>query len=451
VASSVAELVDAVRSGEAKAVEFVAAALARAEESQPSINAFTLIDHHGAMSRAEAIDRIVTAGGDPGPLGGVPVAVKDLIDQRGLPTTNGAAFEPRIPDRSASAVDRLEAAGAVIVGRNGLHEWAYGFTSENEHFGPVRNPWDPALSPGGSSGGSGAAVAAGVVPVSIGTDTGGSVRVPAALCGVVGLKTTHGLVPLDGVTPLAPSLDTVGPLGRSVSDVAEAFAVLAASPGYRPVGPVDPAALRIGVPDQWTAGPMDMVTRQAFDAALESIAGAGAIVERVDAPGLAVTEVAAAAVSVEIVEVHRDRWPDHADRYGREVADRLRAAATVPKGYAEEVKAWDATVRVSLDELFGTFDVLATPTVGSTRKVIGRPDIDLDGEAVFHRSVLSAYTWPVNRAGNPALAMPIAGAGTPPASLQLIGPPLAEPRLLGIGLGLEDAGLIRVERPPIYF
>lgn len=432
-------------------VDDVATALDRADASQASINAFTLIDRARAMARAASIDRSIAEGGEAGTLGGMPVAIKDLIDQRALPTTNGAGFEPLVPDRSATVVTRLEDAGAVIIGRNGLHEFAYGFTSENEHFGPVRNPWDLDLSPGGSSGGSAAAVAAGIVPVSIGTDTGGSVRVPAALCGIIGLKTTHGRIPLDGVTPLAPSLDTVGPLARSVADLAKVFGVLAAAPGDVPSASAGPRGLRIGVPEQWNAGPIDTVTRAAFDASLDAMAAAGASVERIDAPGLAITDVAAAAVSVEIIEVHRNRWPRHAERYGSDVAARLRAAGEVPEAYAREAVAWDAAVRETLAELFSSYDVLATPTVGSTRKEIGRSDIDIDGVDVFHRTVLSSYTWPVNRAGNPALAVPIPSPGTPPASLQLIGPPNGEARLLAIGLGLENTGLIRVERPPIFF
>lgn len=432
-------------------VDDVAAAVERAEASQPIINAFTLIDHAGALARAASIDRTVADGGAAGPLIGIPVAIKDLIDQRGLPTKNGSAFEPEVPDRSATVVTRLEDAGAVIIGRNGLHEFAYGFTSENEHFGPVRNPWDTDLSPGGSSGGSAAAVAAGVVPVAIGTDTGGSVRVPAALCGILGLKTTHGRIPLRGVTPLAPSLDTVGPLARSVADLATTFGALTASSPQVSSASVGPGGLRIAVPAQWNAGPIDSRTSTAFEGALSGLAGAGATVERIDAPGLTITDVAAAAVSVEIVRVHRDRWPEYADRYGSEVAARLRAASEVPEADAHEALSWDAAVREALAGLFDSFDVVATPTVGSTRKVIGRPDIDIDGHDVFHRTVLSSYTWPVNRAGNPALAVPIPASGSPPASLQLIGPRDGDERLLAIGFGLEDAGLIRVEQPPIYF
>ena len=456
----IAELAAAVRSRQTSATELVEAAVERARRSQPDLNAFTFIDADGGMERAGVIDRMVAAGDDPGPLAGVPIGLKDLIDQRGIPTTNGAAFEPAIPERSAAVVTRLEDAGAVIIGRNGLHEFAYGFTSENEHFGPVRNPWDLDLSPGGSSGGSAAAVAAGVVAASIGTDTGGSVRIPAALCGVVGLKVTHGRVPLTGVTPLAPSLDTVGPIARSVADVATLFGVIA---GAEPEDPrstdpaslhaeaADLASLRVGVPSQWNAAAIDRATSAAFEGTLEGLAGSGAAVEEVDAPGLAITDVAAEAVSVEILEVHRGRWPKLADRYGTEVARRLRAAEAVPDHYATDALAWDAAARETLGDLFESFDVLATPTVGSTRKVIGDPDIDIDGEAIFHRIVLSSYTWPVNRTGNPALALPIPGSGAPPASLQLIGPRFGEAQLLAIGMGLEKAGLIAVEQPPIFY
>jgi len=225
--ASIVDLAETVRRGECTAVETVGEALNRADASQSVLNAFTTIDRDGGLEHAGAVDRAVARGSDAGPLAGVPIAIKDLIDQRGIATTNGAAFEVTPATASATVVERLEKAGAIIIGRTGLHEYAFGFTSENQHFGPVRNPWDPNLSPGGSSGGSAAAVAAGIVPVAIGTDTGGSIRVPAALCGVVGLKVTHGRVPLTGVTPLAPSLDTVGPIARSVADLAVVYTVIA--------------------------------------------------------------------------------------------------------------------------------------------------------------------------------------------------------------------------------
>ena len=455
----IADLTAAVRNGRRSAVDNVGAALAAAEALQSRLNAFTSIDRRGATTRAEELDRRIATGEDIGPLAGIPIGLKDLIDQSGIPTTNGSAFEPAVPNTSATVVDRLEAAGAVIIGRTGLHEFAFGFTSENEHFGPVRNPWDVDLSPGGSSGGSAAAVAAGIVPAAIGTDTGGSVRVPAALCGVVGLKVTHGRVPLTGVTPLAPSLDTVGPITRTVADAAAVYAAIAgddprdpwAAP--LPVGladePRDPSTVSVGIPRQWMIAPTDRATREAFHAAIERLVGAGASVETVDEPALAITDAAALATSAEVFRVHRDRWNRDADRYGRDVAVRLRNAAGVGLDSVVDAMAWDAGARHTLSRLFTRFDVLVTPTVGSSRKVIGQPEMDIDGESIFHRLVLAQNTWPVNRVGNPALALPIPSGGMPPASMHVIGRRWGESDLLEIGLGLESAGVVGVGRPPI--
>lgn len=457
--ASIAEIAHSVQRGAVSAVEIVEGALDAAHAAQRSLNAFNSIDRLGALERAADIDRRIADGRVVGPLAGVPIGLKDLIDQAGFPTTNGAAFEAEVPDVSATVVQRIEAADAVIIGRTGLHEFAFGFTSENPHFGPVRNPWDLSLSPGGSSGGSAAAVAAGIVPAAIGTDTGGSVRVPAALCGVVGLKVTHGRVPLTGVTPLAPSLDTVGPIARSVADVAAIYAVIAGDDSHDPwsaprivgeVGePRDLSTVSIGVPKQWMLAPTNRATRDAFRGAVVRLIDAGASVETVDEPGLEITETSGLASSGEIFRIHADRWERDPDRYGRDVAARLAKAAAVDVNVMVDVMAWDAGARHALARLYRHFDILITPTVGSTTKVIGHAEMEVDGEQIFHRAVIAQNTWPVNRVGNPALALPIANAGTPPASLQLIGPRWGEAGLLEIGLGLELAGIVGVGRPPI--
>ena len=192
----VADQMELVRMRATTVREQVTAYLDRSEAAQDRLNAYTHIDRQQALLRAELIDRRLFAGDEVGPLGGATVALKDIIDQKGLVTTAGSALYRRVAKQSATLVERLEAAGAVVIGRTGLHEFAFGFSSENHWFGPVRNPWDTATSPGGSSGGSAVAVAAGLAGVAIGTDTGGSVRVPAAVCGTVGLKVTHGRVPL---------------------------------------------------------------------------------------------------------------------------------------------------------------------------------------------------------------------------------------------------------------
>ncbi len=461
-AGSATEIAAAVLAGRLSAVDVVDAALARAAASQPALNAFTSIDVDGARRRAEQIDRRIASGVDVGPLAGVPVAIKDLIDQAGVPNTKGGSFPPTVPTRSAPVVERLEAAGAVIIGRTGLHEFAFGYTSENEWFGPVRNPWDPALSPGGSSGGSGAAVAAGVVPVAIGTDTGGSVRVPAALCGVVGLKVSHGRVPLRGVYPLAASLDTVGPLTRSVEDAASMFAVIAGDDPEDPwsaphpvepfTGPVPIAGLRVGVPMAWMDVPTTASVKAAFERALAALEEAGAIVSRPAVPELELDDAARSGAYVEVASVHRDRYLADPSRYGAAVASRIAESIATPADALVGAIRWRAGARHALDRVFADVDVLVTPTVGATRKVIGVDTIDVDGVEVFHRTVLASYAAPVNGVGLPAVALPLPGdVETPPASLQIIGPAFAETRLLEVAAALERAGIVEVGEPPLWF
>ena len=259
--SNAGRIASDVRRGRRSAVDVLTEHLESITTSQPRLNAFTSILDEAALAAAKTIDTRVAAGDDPGPLAGVPVAVKDLIDQAGIATTNGSSLPAPPATSTAPAVARLEAAGAVVIGRTGLHEFAFGFSSENHWFGPVRNPWDTTTSPGGSSGGSASAVGAGLVPAAIGTDTGGSVRVPAALCGVVGLKVSHGRIPLTGVTPLAPSFDTVGPLARSVGDAGLLYAAMAGHDVNDPWSLPQPVALpgptpglaglRFGVPHPW--------------------------------------------------------------------------------------------------------------------------------------------------------------------------------------------------------
>jgi aspartyl-tRNA(Asn)/glutamyl-tRNA(Gln) amidotransferase subunit A len=459
--ASIADIAELVRSGDQTAVETVTAAIDAAELSEPDLNAFTSFDRSGALERAAHLDDLISSGDDPGPLAGVPIGLKDLIDQEGIATTNGAVFDTHRATVSATVVQRLEDAGAIIIGRTGLHEFAFGFTSENQHFGPVRNPWDLSLSPGGSSGGSAAAVAAGIFPAAIGTDTGGSIRVPAALCGVVGLKVTHGRVPLTGTTPLAPSLDTVGPIARNVADVAAIYLAIAGDDPtdpwsapvrvQRPGTARDPATLFVGVPRQWMEHPIDRITRNAFRNTLDRLAALGATIETIDKPAFEITEASANAAAAEVYQVHKERWANHPETYGSDVAARIRRAQTIGLDTPIAALAWDAGVRHALERIFTRFDVLAMPTVGSTRKVIGEDDMDIDGERIFHRAVIAQYTWPINRAGNPALALPIQSGGTPPASLQLVGPRWGEAALLEIGLGLEDADIVKVEQPPIFF
>jgi len=454
----VAAIVAAVRAGERSATAIVTDHLERIETAQPHINAFTLVTADAAVAAAERIDAAVAAGNDPGPLAGVPVAVKDIIDQVGLPTTCGAGFPAPPAAADAPAVARLVAAGAVVVGRTNLHEFAFGFSSENHWFGPVHNPWNTTLSPGGSSGGSAAAVAARLVPVALGTDTGGSVRVPAALCGIVGLKVTHGRVPLTGVFPLAASLDTVGPMARSVGDTTLLYAALAghdpADPwsATRPVtlpgSPPPLAAVRLAVPHPWVDHPLAAEVAAGWTWFRNAVAAAGATVADIEIPEIDFPGMVSEAIYPEVAAVHRSRFAAAPDRYGPEVRRRVELAVDGDIDAYLEGLAWRRRMREAAITALRTADVLITPAVAATRKVIGVDTIEIDGESVPYRGPLSMFSALVNHMGLPALALPLDLDGAPPPAIQLIGRPWGEHKLLEIGAALERAGVSAVRTPP---
>ncbi len=446
-----------VRSGTRQVRAVVVEHLERIAASE--LNAFTSVDSEAALARAEQLDSARDGGTTLGPLAGVPVGLKDLIDQAGRTTTCGSSFYRKTPSASASVVTRLEDAGAVIVGRTGLHEFAFGFSSENPWFGPVRNPWDPATSPGGSSGGSAAAVAAGLAAVGIGTDTGGSVRVPAALCGLVGLKVTHGRIPLTGVFPLVASIDTVGPLTATVEDARLVYEVLAghdpADPwsARRPVTPSSAGleSIRVAVPHPWVDHPIEAAVQQGFDAALAAMEAAGATVTHVDAPGLEPPGLIAPGIGFEVANVHGELFRENPDAYGEEVAARVTAAfETTPDQYLDAL-GWRAQIRHHFDALFSAFDVVATPAVAAQRKRIGETELGIAGRHLHYAKALSTFTSLVNHAGLPALVVPLTVPERGlPASLQLIGPAWSESDLLGVGSELERLGISAFRPSPIH-
>lgn len=393
-------------------------AIESAHRWQPTFNIFTQIEEVDSISDMQ-----------DGPLSGVPIAIKDLVDHLGRVTTLGSAFYRETPMITATAIQRLEDAGAVVIGRTGLHEFAFGFSSENPHFGPVRNPWDPETSPGGSSGGSGAAVGAGIVPIALGTDTGGSIRVPAALCGCYGLKVTYGKIPLDGVFPLVPSIDTVGPLADSMDHLALAYRAMSLDTTiFEPAG-----NLRIGIPQPWfDMAPISPSVVRAFELAVKEMKRLGLEVRPIEMPDVFPARPLNFAIAAEVVAVHRE-YRYQGLPYGSEVALRLDEAFAVTPKQIDEGRAWQATIRERVSDAFGMVDLLLTPTVPAMRKTIG--DDEIDGTP--YRKVLSWFSSVVNHALVPALALPLAGTGRPPVSLQLIGPADSEPMLLEVGRQLE--------------
>jgi len=436
---------EALVGGQFTARELVGAHIERAETLQPLLNAFSLIDKDQALLRAEMIDR---RGIGSGALAGIPIAVKDLIDQRGLPNTAGSSFYLKKPTKTAPALRRLEEAGAIPIGRTVLHEFAFGFSSENPWTGPARNPWDTELSCGGSSGGSAAAVSARLVPAALGTDTGGSVRVPAAVCGVVGLKVTHGRIPLEGVFPLAPSLDTVGPLARSVADT-ELLYQLMADPPFEPSESKSLEELRVAVPHPWVDRPTDPFIADTFETFLDYLRDNGAQVEHITEPLLEPSENIIYASYPEIARAHADWFPSRHHEYGEDVQERLREALLITVAQGAQGQKWRRDLRTRMAEIFETFDVLATPTVAHARKQIGNDQVVIDGEDVFYRTAFSAFTSLVNQAGNPALSVPLAAVGAPPPSVQLIGDRWTEQLLLDLGMRMESDKIAGYQSPPL--
>lgn len=414
-------------------------ALARLRHAQDKLNACTFIDERANAAQLE----------EDSLLSGMPIVVKDLIDQAGLPTTCGSGFLREPADRNAAVIDRVVDSGGIVVGRAGLHEFAYGFSSENPWFGPIRNPWDPGTSPGGSSGGSAVAVAAGLVPAGIGTDTGGSVRVPAAMTGIFGLKVTYGRVPTSGVFPLAPSLDTVGPLARDVTTLDLLYRAI--SMEKVPASPRKVLGLRIGVPTLWNSFVhTEAVIADAFGIALRRLEDLGALVVPVDDPRLVPWGRIQELAGAEAAHVHR-RFRREGKPYGAEVGARLDAAEKVtPEAYLEAHR-WRADLVEAFVGVFNHVDLLATPAVAARRKVIGEDLIN--GEP--YRPVLSWFSALVNHGGVPALAAPLVdqaagGSDGPPPSMQLIAPWLSEDLLLGVAAYLEREGLVGFRPPPIF-
>lgn len=427
-----------VARGAVAAVDVAAIALDAA--GADTTNAFTSLDEHVAQ-HAAIVDRAVAEGAPGGLLAGVPIAVKDVIDHAGRTTTAGSTFYRSEAGITAPALHRLETAGAVVIGRTGLHEFAFGFSSENPWFGPVHNPWDHALSPGGSSGGSAAAVAAGIVPIALGTDTGGSVRVPAALCAVAGLKVTHGRIPLDGVFPLVPSLDTVGAIARTLDDLEVATRIMA---GDDHPWETEDSPVRLLVPLHWVdTAALTHGTREAFGSFLAAAADTGIAVEERDLVDLGPSPLQGALIGPEVAAIHRE-WRNEGLPYGADVGERIDAALAVGPEEVDEALRWQLRLIEAMDAATADGALLVTPTVAAMDKRIGEDII----EGHHYRSLLSWFTAPVNTSGCPALSMPVAGPGRMP-SIQLIGPRWSEARLLNTARILEERGLLGVNAPAV--
>ena len=362
---------------------------------------------------------------------GPRLAVKDLFDTAGVRTTYGSAvFAEHVPDAGAQAVARLEAAGYESAGKANLHEFAWGITSENPHYGTVPNPLAEGRVAGGSSGGSAAALAAGLADAALGTDTGGSIRIPAACCGVAGLKPTHGLVPLGGCFPLAPSFDHAGPMARDVAGLERMMAALV--PGFAASGPDALGDLAVGV--AWT-GLADPLVRERVEAAAALFPGA----RPVDVP---LPDGVAPLFEREAAEVHAGLWRDHREAYGENVATKVARAMQVTDAQAAAAAEERERYRERIAEAMAGLDLLVTPTLKMVAPPTGVGDLAL-------RADVLQLTFPWNAVGAPALALPCGPAELGlPASVQLVGVPGDDALVLAAGLLLERALESAVRPPP---
>jgi aspartyl-tRNA(Asn)/glutamyl-tRNA(Gln) amidotransferase subunit A len=480
--TSAAELVALQDAGRVTAAEIADAFLAAVRDREPVIRAFAHLDESAVRRQAAAVDAKRQAGARLGPLAGVPVAVKDVLCTRGVPTTCSSRILANfVPPYDAHVVERLQAADAVVIGKTNMDEFAMGSSTENSAAGPTRNPWDPARIPGGSSGGSAAAVAAGFAPLALGTDTGGSIRQPAALCGVVGLKPTYGRVSRYGLVAFASSLDQVGPFARTVSDAALLLSVIAGHdprdstsvdrpvPDYAVTLDTPLAGLRVGVPREFFGAGLDAEVEAAVRAALSEYERQGATLVEVSLPhteyALAAYYIVAPAEASSNLARYDGMHYGHrtavradlvgtaaksrSEGFGAEVQRRVMVGTYVlSRGYRDAyyVQALKARrlVKKDYDEAFQTCDVIAGPTAPTPAFPIGAK---ADDPLAMYLS--DVYTVSANLAGLPGVSVPcgFTAAGLP-IGLQLLAPPFEEERLLRAARMYERATDWHTRRPP---
>jgi aspartyl-tRNA(Asn)/glutamyl-tRNA(Gln) amidotransferase subunit A len=389
------------------------------------LNAFIVRLDAAAVAQARAADREIAAGRYRGPLHGIPITIKDLIDLRGVPTTAASRVRAgHVAPADAAVVARLREAGAVFLGKTNLHEFAFGVTSEDSAFGPARHPRDPSRSPGGSSGGSAAAVALGLGFASIGTDTGGSIRIPAAACGVVGFKPPRGDLPLEGVVPLSPTLDHVGPIARSVRDARLVYEAMRGTGGApRPRVAAPPPAPRLGLPRRYFLDRLDREVRRVFDAALGRLAASGCTIDEVTIPHAG--EIAAVYLHISLAEAARYHAPAlerDAEAYTRPVRLRLELGRYV---LAEDyLRALDGrrVLHAEVEAALEGRDALVLPTLPVPAPPIGASTVETDGGPEPVRAALLRLTQLFNLTGHPAITIPCGETSSGwPCGCQLVG------------------------------
>lgn len=431
------EAAAALRHGDLSASELLEATLDAVSRHDAPSHAFIRVDADTARAAARAADAERAKGVDRGPLHGLPMSLKDLIDVAGQATTAASRVcERHIATRDAAITTRLKDAGAVLIGKTNLHEFALGTTSDDSAYGPVLNPHDLTRSAGGSSGGSAVAVATGMGLASVGTDTGGSIRIPAAACGVVGLKPSLEDVSTTGVIPLSTSLDHAGPLTRTVQDAAWMWSILSGEPLHT-VTPRPPGQLRVGVLGGYFDHPIDPVVRAAFAHAVDALTSAGVTVTQCEfSDAAAITETYVNLVLPEGAQWHGTWLDDRAALYSPIVHDRLVAGRKIPATAYIAARYRKAQMMIAVDALLQSVDALILPTLPLVAQVSGTPDVTIDGTTLPVRAAMLKHTQLFNLTGHPAISLPLAVSGLP-VGLQVVGAWGATPRLLDVAATCE--------------
>ena len=444
------EAAAALRRRETSSAELTAEALERIARLNPVTNAFQAVIADAARAQARQADADLARGQGRGPLHGIPIALKDLFYTKGVRTTGGSKlFAQFVPDHDAAVVESLAAGGAVLLGKTGMHELAYGITSSNPHFGVIRNPWDRDRIPGGSSGGSGAAVAAGMVFMAMGSDTGGSIRIPASFCGVVGLKPTFGRVSRYGTMPLGFSLDHIGPLTRSVRDAAAVLNIIAGydrrddSTSRRPVENYVPEpqpslrGLRIGLPENFYFERLDPDVDQAVRGALHTAETLGAGIVPLRVPEISAINVVARVILLAEASALMEPHLAQRDQFGADVLALLDQGRLVRATDYVNAQRLRRGMQREFAALWSRVDCLFTPTTPIVAPLIGETCTTIDGQTEDVRLASTRLVRAINVLGLPAVSIPCGGNRRGlPVGLQIIGKPFAEALILRVAQAL---------------
>jgi len=450
----ITDLANKLKTLEISPVRIVEGCLSRIEQINPKLNAFVTTATNSALHDAKVAEDEIRAGKYRGPLHGIPVGIKDIVDTSNIKTTYGSAiYQNHVPTNDATIVYRLKEAGAIILGKTNTHEFAFGITTNNMHYGPTRNPWDPSRIPGGSSGGSAAAVAASLCSAAIGTDTGGSIRIPSAFCGVVGLKPTYGRVSTSGVFPLATGMDHVGTIASTVKDNAIMLQTIA---GF---DDSDPRSLMIPVPNfsQGLDEPIDDMTiatspnlipevmdpqvLSAYQSAISKVEDLGARILERDLKGTeSILPTSTKLLTAEAAAQHAELLTKYSDKYDPKLVERFKSGQKVTTSEYIQALRKSELIRRALETLFNDAELLITPSVQILPPKIDQEIVTIGSEHTDMNSCCVRFSRLANITGTPALAMPY-GYSTDglPLSIQLMAPRLHETKLLRFAYALEKA------------